>query len=146
MSERHLALVKDDTVVDLIVVNDETPSDFADRLVAARDLDRAVDVDGLAGPVAIGYVFRAGKGYVPPETIAADPATMPANGATPARITYTDNRPAPPATVAATVNGVERALPLDGNGVGTLEVVSTTAGDEVEVRIGRLGLTLTVEQ
>lgn len=144
MSERHIAFVKADEVVDIIVVDEDTGSGFADLIVAERGYDRYLDVE-LAGAVTIGQVFRQGKGYVAPVTVSVDRSSIPPDGATPATITYTDNRLNPPASIGADVNGAKVDVPLVG-GVGTLAVTSANPGDVVTValadRVIQIGVTV----
>lgn len=140
-----VALIRNDTVANIIVVEDG--STFADDYVKRddNDYDRAVDVDTLANPVAIGYVYRQGVGYVPPEEITAEPASIPPDGTTPALVTYIDNRPGASGDVTFDVNGVEQDIPL-ANGSAAINVTSSTPGDTVTVRCGGVAATVTVEE
>jgi hypothetical protein len=144
MAEQMHALIRDDVVVNLIVTDDSTPDGWLEEYVEAEGLDRAVDLADVVHPVAIGFVYRQGRGYVPPEELTAEPAHLPADGTTASTLTYVDNRADPPDSVTADVNGLAQTVPLVG-GRGTLQVASRTAGDAVTVRVGGAVAIVTVD-
>lgn len=79
-----------------------------------------------------------------PPAIFADRDTIPADGATPATVTFGHYASAG-TSVPYDVNGATGSLPLDADGIGELAVTSTTPGP-VRVTAAGLELTITAEE
>lgn len=149
------ALVRNNVIENVIVVADAADlPDGVDPLdphdyVAGEDNDyqRAVDLDALEQDdrPGIGWIFKRGAGYVPPEQIHVDRVSIPPDGRTVAVVTYRDNRPGErPHEVDVDVNGTRSKLQLTG-GSGSIRVASRTPGDRVTVTVAGAGLTVDVE-
>lgn len=77
-------------------------------------------------------------------SLTVDDASIPADGAAVAKVTFTQKGPQAPANVTFDVNGqlVPQAL---ANGVATLDVTSTNPGDVIIVHVGELSVMINVE-
>lgn len=124
----NYALVRDGVIENIIVVED---LEWLDDHVAEEGYDKAVDTSKLSTPVGPGYVVK-GTSYVPPVTLTSNKATISAQGNDAATVTYTDNRPSPPASVDGTVNGQALTVALT-KGVGSFDVTSANSGDTVTI-------------
>lgn len=135
------AAVTDTTgqVVNVIVVEDAT-FDPGDGLTLTLLPD--------GSPVGPGWRLVSGSWVEPPRRdLTIDRTSIPANGTTPAVVTYTDTHDDAPTSVVFTVNGATDTVTVV-DGAAVLEVVSTTAGDTITVTVDALpdaAVTITVE-
>lgn len=127
----------DGTVVNVVVV-DPAGSWKAPKGLTVRPLPD----DAAAGP---GWTYD-GTTYAPPPVrqMTVDRASIPADGTTPAVVTYADTHPDAPASVTFTVNGATQTVTTT-KGTAALDVVSTTPGDTITVTVDALpAATLTI--
>jgi hypothetical protein len=138
------ALLKSGVIANVIVTKDDD-HDFAHEYVAYddNDFDEAVSLAGANPHPGVGWV-RKGQAFVPPEVLVVSKDTITGNGSEASTVTYTDNRPNPPATIKGSVNGTEVTLDL-ASGTGALDVTSANPGDNVLISFGSVATTIGVK-
>lgn len=147
-TERTVALVRDDTIVNMIVVDDDTPADFLDLVTDEQNLDEAIPGEELPDGVAIGHIRKPKRGFVPPIEV-----TVEAN-----RVIITDNRRAPATELAALTGPLnpdtgladtdpepnEHTVPVAAGGKATINVPEATPDAPVVVAVPALGISAVV--
>jgi len=141
MAESLYALIRDDNIVDNVIVVDDV--NWLDQYVTDQGYVRAVNVNNIESPVAPGYVYKHGGVFTPPETLDTDKTEITGDGNDTATVTFTDHRDVPRTTAKASVNGQESDLDL-ADGVGVLKVTSKNPGDTISIMVNGLGIRVAV--
>lgn len=121
-----------------IVISDRntTPSWY-------NETTRFLDVTSINPTPDIGF-YKEGENWIDGNpNLSTNTRNIPADGKTPAVITFTQKGPNTPTKVTFVVNEAATVEPVSADGIATCEIVSTNPGDVITVKVN--GLTETVK-
>lgn len=134
---------------------DELVNEFVQRIVEPSGLTTPywwtpevvwVDITAASPQPVTGW-FRDGAGAWVDGTpkLSVDRPSIPADGVTAARVTFSQKGPKTPTAVTFDVNGQAVSETLSPEGVAVCDIVSSNPGDQVQVFAGGLFVTIKVE-
>lgn len=137
-----------------VVSNDQVVTGFDGTVEFVESMDRPIwwpedseilDITGIEPRPVIGFYRSGNEWFDGNPRMGTDRQTIPADGVTAAKITFTQKGPNAPKTVVFSVNGQNMDEVLSSEGLAVCEVVSSNSGDIIMVSAEGISVPIRVE-